>query len=626
MKSRPFDYSLRIGSLTPAIQSRTRPLKGPPQAWLALGIFLTGVGIGMGQPIITQQPQSCTNLAGSTAIFTVEATGTPPLAYHWQKLTANWSELAGRTNTALALTNVQTSDAADYRVAATNADGATTSAPAHLYVLVPPKITPTTNFQHQAVHVGSNALFAVTASGTAPLSYQWRLDGHDLTGQTNSTISFNPVQPADEGDYMVVITNVAGSVISAPARLWVVPPPSAFIRGDFTNGTYRIPYYYLMPTNYNPAHSYPLLCLYHGLCGDEITFTNAGSCNGSYWPGYANFAEMKVFASYRQQERDPAIVLWPTLIAGQSAPRGLFYLRQMTNLLADLTSRFNIDTNRVYVMGMSSGDVDGWDSIGLRPSFYAGWLLLAGWTGTTPARVIKDVPLWAFCAQNDEFGNLPGTQAAVRSLRLAGGNPLYTEYVTGGHEYSCMMALSTPAMVDWLLAQRRGVAPTNEPLLGITNPTRQAVLSTGATTLNLAGFAGALGQTVTKVAWENTSSNTKGNASGTNAWSVTGIPLRASSTNLIVVTGTTTSWAPAFGGNTTFNDTLTAIQSPLRATLTWQGTNAVLKWLGGGPPYDVQRATDLTSPAWQTIAGPMTNTTLFVTPTNTAAFYRIQSQ
>ena len=173
-------------------------------------------------------------------------------------------------------TNVQTGDATDYRVVVTNLDGATNSAPAHLYVLVPPKITPTINLQHQAVHVGSNAFFAVTASGTAPLSYQWRLDGQELSGQTSNTITFSAVQPTDEGDYTVVITNVAGAVTSEPARLWVVPPPSAFIRGDFTNGTYRIPYYYLMPTNYSPAYSYPLVCLFHGACGDEITFTNGG--------------------------------------------------------------------------------------------------------------------------------------------------------------------------------------------------------------------------------------------------------------------------------------------------------------------------------------------------------------
>lgn len=453
--------------------------------WLAPSLALA-------QPVITTQPQNQTNAVGTTASFTVEATGTAPLAYQWQKHLTDWSALTGRTNATLVLSNVQTSDEADYRVAVTNADGATSSAPAHLYVLLPPKITPTTNLQHQAVHVGSNAFFAATASGTAPLAYQWWLDGRELPGQTNNTITFGAVQPTDEGDYTVVITNLAGAAASEPARLWVVPPPSAFIRGDFTNGTYRIPYYYLMPTNYSPAYSYPLVCLFHGLCGDEITFTNVSNCNGAHWPGYANFAETKVFASYRQQERDPAFVLWPTYTAGNSAPGDSRYLQQMTNLLADLTSRFNIDTNRVYVGGMSSGDVDGWDTVGLRPGFYAGWLLFAaGDSASTPARVIKDVPLWSFCAQNDEYGNLPGAQSAIRSLRLAGGNPIYTEYVTGGHLGSCLMALSTPAMVDWLLAQRRGVAPTHEPLLGITNPTTQAVLFTGAANLNLAGSADA---------------------------------------------------------------------------------------------------------------------------------------
>jgi predicted esterase len=579
------------------------------------------------QPVITTQPQDQTNVIGTTATFWVLATGTEPVAYQWQKMNSTWTDLAGRTATNLSLTNIQAGDAADYRVVVTNLDGATNSAPAHLYVLVPPKITPTTNLQHQAIHVGSNASFKVTASGTAPLSYQWRLDGQELSGQTRNTVTFGAVQPTDEGDYTVVITNAAGAATSEPARLWVVPPPSAFIRGDFTNGTYRIPYYYLMPTNYSLAYSYPLVCLFHGACGDEITFTNGGNCNGSYFPGYGNFAETKVFASYRQQQRDPAFVLWPTLRAGNGAPRGSLYLRQMTNLLADFTSRFNIDTNRVYVGGFSSGDVDAWDTVGLRPGFYAAFLLFAaGDSASTPAWVIKDVPLWSFCAQNDEYWNLPGAQSAIRSLRLAGGNPIYTEYVTGGHRGSFLMGLSTPAMVDWLLAQRRGVALTNEPLLAITHPTPQAVLFTGAINFNLAGSAGALGQSVTKVAWQNTANNRTGTATGTNTWSVSALPLLASRTNLIIVTGTTSSWAPAFGGNTTFNDILTVIQSPIRARLTLEGTDGILSWSGGGPPYSVQMATGLASAVFQTIAGPMTNTTWLVTPTNMAAFYRVQTQ
>jgi hypothetical protein len=50
---------------------------------LAAGIFLAAVMAGYSQPVITNQPQSQTNLVGTTATFWVVATGTEPLAYQW---------------------------------------------------------------------------------------------------------------------------------------------------------------------------------------------------------------------------------------------------------------------------------------------------------------------------------------------------------------------------------------------------------------------------------------------------------------------------------------------------------------------------------------------------------------
>lgn len=117
---------------------------------------------------------------------------------------------------------------------------------------------------------------------------------------------------------------------------------------------------------------------------------------------------------------------------------------------------------------------------------------------------------------------------------------------------------------------------TTEPLLTLTNPTTQDVWFTGATNLNLAGSATALDQNVTRVAWENTANRLTGVATGSNTWSITSLPLTANRTNVIVVTGATTSWAPACGGNTTFNQTLMVVCSPIQATLTLDGPNALL--------------------------------------------------
>ena len=51
---------------------------------LMAGMLLATIGTGLGQPNITNQPQPCTNLVGTTATFTVGVTGTEPLARQMQ--------------------------------------------------------------------------------------------------------------------------------------------------------------------------------------------------------------------------------------------------------------------------------------------------------------------------------------------------------------------------------------------------------------------------------------------------------------------------------------------------------------------------------------------------------------
>lgn len=80
---------------------------------------------------------------------------------------------------------------------------------------------------NQSILLGSNAVFAVAASGTAPLSYQWRKNAMVLPGATAATLTLSAVQLPDAGSYSVVVTNAAGSVIGGPSLLTVtVPPPT----------------------------------------------------------------------------------------------------------------------------------------------------------------------------------------------------------------------------------------------------------------------------------------------------------------------------------------------------------------------------------------------------------------
>ena len=89
--------------------------------------------------------------------------------------------------------------------------------------------------QNGTVTVGGTASFNATATGTAPLAYQWQRGGLDLAGKTNSSLVINNAQLSDAGTYDVVVTNSAGTAISSNATLVVnvpavcTPPASGLV-------------------------------------------------------------------------------------------------------------------------------------------------------------------------------------------------------------------------------------------------------------------------------------------------------------------------------------------------------------------------------------------------------------
>ena len=86
-------------------------------------------------------------------------------------------------------------------------------------VAQPPQIT--AQPQSVTVTAGEAIEFRVTASGTSPLSYQWRHNNQPITGATSATLQLSSVSASDAGEYTAVISNTAGSVTSAAAVLEV---------------------------------------------------------------------------------------------------------------------------------------------------------------------------------------------------------------------------------------------------------------------------------------------------------------------------------------------------------------------------------------------------------------------
>ncbi|TAK96422.1 MAG: PKD domain-containing protein [Verrucomicrobia bacterium] len=138
-------------------------------------------------PVITTPPASQTVIGGSTATFTVTATGTVPLAYQWR---CNGTNIPGANLSSYARVNAQAADAGNYLVVVTNSLGSVTSAVATLTVNYTLTVTAgsggTVAKLPDQTSYAPNSLVTVTAASTSSFPFSgWT---GDASGTNNPLI------------------------------------------------------------------------------------------------------------------------------------------------------------------------------------------------------------------------------------------------------------------------------------------------------------------------------------------------------------------------------------------------------------------------------------------------------
>lgn len=190
-------------------------------------------------------PQTATVNERGTAMFTSTSsspTGTIPPTTQWQRSTdggSTWTDISGARSTTYTVSNV-TAEMHGHRFRAVHqrlgtnafqlASTAVPSSAATLLVRTAAQIT-----QHPTgvtVSPGQTASFSVTATGQAPLTYQWQrsTDGGstwtNLTGQTGASLTIEGATAEMDGHrFQVRVNNVVGVPATSEAAVLTVRQP-----------------------------------------------------------------------------------------------------------------------------------------------------------------------------------------------------------------------------------------------------------------------------------------------------------------------------------------------------------------------------------------------------------------
>jgi len=123
-------------------------------------------------------------------------------------------------------------------------------------------------------------------------------------------------------------------------------------------------------------------------------------------------------------------------------------------LIGEIIKKHPIDTNRIYISGVSMGGYGTWDIISRYPQKFAAAIPICGGGDTSKAKLLKDIPIWAFHGSSDKVVSVENTRNMIKAIKIAGGNPKYTEYAKVGHD-SWVKTYKEGNLLEWLFKQKK---------------------------------------------------------------------------------------------------------------------------------------------------------------------------
>jgi predicted peptidase len=156
---------------------------------------------------------------------------------------------------------------------------------------------------------------------------------------------------------------------------------------------------------------------------------------------------------------------FPFIVVSPQCPSGRSWNNDELNaLLDDVIERCAVDTNRVYLTGLSMGGFGAWDLALANPERFAAVVPICGGgepmtafgyaSDSQKARDLKALPFWAFHGAKDTTVAPAQSEAMVNALRKLGCQVEYTVYPDAEHD-AWTRTYDDPKLYEWFLAHER---------------------------------------------------------------------------------------------------------------------------------------------------------------------------
>ena len=126
----------------------------------------------------------------------------------------------------------------------------------------------------------------------------------------------------------------------------------------------------------------------------------------------------------------------------------------LIGLIHQLIKTMPVDTNRIYITGLSMGGFGTYDAIERYPHLFAAAVPVCGGGDTSRAASIVHLPIWIFHGAEDPAVSPLYSLVMLQALTKAGAHPGFTQYPEVGH-FSWLGAYSDPLMMEWLFRQHK---------------------------------------------------------------------------------------------------------------------------------------------------------------------------